>query len=190
MGSFEDVIRKALEEKGKEAFDKAVKYARYKTQEDFNTELIKEITAKTGHKNFAATVFVETNLESDGTLDYEIFTEEAWINGMYESNSSFHKGFGGWSPIEEHYGMSKYEFWELKSEGYEGHAGGVDPDWLVDNFWKGIEFYTNGWPRGAAEYLFVGTRRVVSADAVATAWINKYKSNKIYQKYIIEALGK
>ena len=184
------ITRKVCEELGQEAINQAVRYAQYKTQNDFNTKLIEEVASKTGHETLASTIFVETSLGGSGSnLNYQIYTEEAWIDGVYQSNSSFHPGSNGWSSIGEHYGMSNYEFWELKAEGYSGNAGGVDSDWLVDNFWKGIEYYTNGWPLRSAEYLFVGTRSVVSAESVVNAWIARYKANKTYQNYIIEALG-
>ena len=175
----------------KEVERQAVAYARYKVHEDFNTELIEEIGKKTGHPNLAATCFVDIDLNSDDSLSVHIYNDASWIEGEYHSNSSFHPGSGGWTSVGEHYGMSKDEFWELKFSGESGgDYGGIDTEWIADNFWDGIEYFTNGWPRGTAEYLSVGTRNVVSAISVIEKYFNKYKSSNTYQKYIMEAIAR
>lgn len=191
MGSFWDDYYKAVEDITKEVNDRAVSYARYKVQEDFNTELIKEVAKKTGHKNLATTVFVDVSLESDDSLKVHFYNDASWIEGDYHSNSSFHQSGGKWSSVSEHYGLSKDDFWDMKfNEGYGGDAHGtVDSDWLADNFWDGIIYYTNGWPRGAAEYLYVGKRHEKSAESVMDEYVKKYISNGRYQRYIMEAIS-
>ena len=175
----------------KEVERQAVAYARYKVQEDFNTELIEEIGKKTGHPNLAATCFVDIDLNSDDSLSVHIYNDASWIEGEYHSNSSFHPGSGGWTSVGEHYGMSKDEFWENKYFGQEGDKsyGVVDPEWLADNFWDGVYYATNGWPRSDAEFLSVYKYQDVSAISVIKAYYNNYVNSNTFQKYIQEEIN-
>lgn len=184
---YNDAVNKITDD----AKEQALKYARYKVQEDFNTELIKEIAKKTGHPNLAATCFVDIDLNSDDSLSVHIYNDASWIEGEYSSNSSFHQGSGKWKSISAHYEMTRDEFWDLKFSG-EDHKdyGGIDAEWIADNFWDGIEYYTNGWPRGDAEYLQVFTRNVVPAISVIEKYFNRYKASNTYQKYIMEAISR
>ena len=87
--------------------------------------------------------------------------------------------------------MSKDEFWENKYVGQEGDKsyGVVDPEWLADNFWDGVYYATNGWPRSDAEFLSVYKYQDVSAISVIEAYYNNYVRSNIFQKYIQEEIN-
>lgn len=180
----------AVEQIRKDAEKQAIARARYRVQDDFNRELISEIAQKTGHENLAATCFVDVDLSSDDDLDVRIYNDWTVIEGFYSSNSSFHQSGGKWQSVTEHYGMSKDEFWERKYSGEDGgDYGVVDPEWLADNFWDGVYYATNGWPRGGAEFLSVYRYNDVSAISVIKSYYNRYLRSNKFQKYIQEELN-
>ena len=163
--------------------------ARYRVQDDFNRELVDEIANKTGHENLAATCFVNVNLESDDSLDVHVYNDGSVIDGLYNSNSSFHQSGGKWRSVAKHYNMSKDEFWEKKSEGYSGDYGILDTEWLADNFWDGVYYATNGWPIGSAEFLSVYKYNDVSAISVIKSYYNRYVNSNKFQKYVQEEIN-
>ena len=163
--------------------------ARYRVQDDFNRELVDEIANKTGHENLAATCFVDVNLESDDSLDVHVYNDGSVIDGLYNSNSSFHQSGGKWRSVAQHYNMSKYEFWEKKSEGYSGDYGILDVEWLADNFWDGVYYATNGWPRSDAEFLSVYRYSDVSAISVIKSYYNRYVNSNKFPKYVQEEIN-
>lgn len=187
---YKNVYGDIPEQIAKEIGKKATARARYRVQEDFNRELVNEIAGKTGHENLAATCFVDVNLESDDSLDVHVYNDWSVIDGFYSSNSSFHKSGGKWESVTAHYSMSKGEFWELKEEGYGGESHGiVDPEWLADNFWDGVYYATNGWPRSSAEFLSVYKYNDVSAISVIKSYHDRYVRSNKFQKYIQEEIN-
>lgn len=191
MGSdFYKDYKKAIEQISEDVKEEAIARARYRVQDDFNRGLIKEIANKTGHENLATTCFVDVNLESDDSLDVHVYNDWTMIDGLYSSNSSFHQSGGKWESITEHYSMSKEEFWYKKeNENYSGDYGAVDPEWLADNFWDGVYYATNGWPRSDAEFLSVYRYHDVSAISVIKSYYNRYVNSNKFHKYIIEAIN-
>ena len=165
--------------------------ARYRVQDDFNRDLLKQIADKTEHPRLAATCFVDVELGSNDNLDVHVYNDWRQIDGLFSSNSSFHQSGEKWKSVTEHYGMSKDEFWEKKYFGEEGNKsyGVVDPEWLADNFWDGIYYATNGWPRSDAEFLTVYRYQDVSAISVIEAYYNNYVRSNIFQKYIQEEIN-
>ena len=177
----------------------AVARARYRVQDDFNRELIKEIATKTEHENLAATCFVDVNLESDDSLDVHVYNDWTVIDGLYNSNSSFHQSGGEWKSVVDNYSTSREEFWSnlesMKDEygdewrRHRGNYGTVDPEWLADNFWDGVYYTTNGWPRSSAEFLSVYKYHDVSALSVIKSYYNRYLRSNKFQKYIQEEIN-
>ena len=191
MGSdFYKDLDNAYKKITKETEKIAVARARYRVQDDFNRELINEIADRTEHENLAATCFVDVNLESDDSLDVHVYNDWTVIDGLYNSNSSFHQSGDKWQSVTEHYGMSRDEFWEQKFNGEDsGNYGTVDPEWLADNFWDGVYYATNGWPRSDAEFLSVYRYRDVSAISVIKSYYNRYLRSNKFQKYIQEEIN-
>lgn len=186
---FRDDFKRVVEEKRKIAAEEAVRRAAYRVQEDFNTELIEEIASRTGHPNLATTCFVDITANGEKGYHYHIYNDASMIDGLFSSNSSFHQGSGGWTPVAQHYGMSQAEFWARKENGEDGgDYGGIDPWWLADNFWDGVYWATNGWPRGNAEFLSSFPYNDVSAISVIKAYCKRYEKSKRYQKYVNEEL--
>ena len=191
MGStFDKDYKNAVEQIRKDIEEQAIARARYRVQDDFNRELVKEIANKTGHENLAATCFVDIDLGSNNDLDVHVYNDWTVIDGLYSSNSSFHQSGGKWRSIEEHYSMSKSEFWAMKEEGYGGGSyGTVDPEWLADNFWDGVYYATNGWPRSDAEFLSVYKYHDTSAISVIQSYYKRYVNSNKFQKYIQEEIN-
>ena len=192
MGSdFYKDYEAAVEQIRKDAAAEAVARARYRVQDDFNRDLLKQIADRTDHPRLAATCFVDVELGSNDDLDVHVYNDWRQIDGLFSSNSSFHQSGGKWKSVTEHYGMSKDEFWEKKYFGEEGDKsyGVVDPEWLADNFWDGIYYATNGWPRSDAEFLSVYRYQDVSAISVIEAYYNNYVRSNTFQKYIQEEIN-
>lgn len=188
--SFSDEYKRIVEKKRKMAAEEAIKRATYRVQEDFNRELVDEIARKTGHEHLATTCFAAITPVGDSGFHYHIYNDASMIDGLFRSNSSFHQGNGGWTPVSQHYGMSKEEFWERKAMGEDGgDFGGVDAEWLADNFWDGIYWATNGWPRSDADFLSSYQYNDVSAISVIKSYCKRYERSKRYQKYVEEELN-
>ena len=186
---FRDDFNRIVEQKRKIAAEEAVRRASYRVQNDFNTELIEEIAVRTGHPNLATTCFVDISPNGESGCHYHIYNDASMIDGLFKSNSSFHQGSGGWTPVAQHYGMSKAEFWERKAMGEDGgDFGGIDAEWLADNFWDGIYWATNGWPRSEADFLVSYHYSDVSALSVIKSYCKRYAASKRFQKYVNEEL--
>ena len=173
-----------IAEKAQEAYG----IARAKAQRDFDNEIVNFVASYTGHPTLAQTVFAELNLNSID-LDVEEYTNSDYIYGVFESNSDFHPGVENWKRVSKLRGMSKDEFWDRKLSGElsGGDYGGVESDWLTDNFWKGIVVGTNGWPRGEAEFLSVIRSSGVSGQNAVNQYVKNYNASGRYPEYIREA---
>lgn len=173
-----------------EKMQEACAIARAKVQEDFDNEIVDFVAKYTGHHTLSQTVFVTVSLDSID-LDVDTYTNSDYIFGVFTSNSDFHPGVENWKRVSKLKGMSKDEFWDRKLSGQleGGNYGGVESDWLTDNFWSGIVVGTNGWPRGDAEFLSVIRSRGKSGNDAAKQYVDKYKASGRYQAYILEALG-
>lgn len=193
MGSdfFKD-LNDAYENVRSDVADRATARARYRVQEDFNRELIKEIALQTGHKTLAAICFVEITIDNNDFLDIHAYHDWNLLEGKYSSRSSFHKSGDTWTSIADHYSMSKSEFWEKKeNEGYGGGSyGKVNPEWIADNFWDGTYIATNGWPLGDAEFLHVYEYRDIGAADVIEDYRKKYVRSGRFDKYVQEAINR
>ena len=192
MGSnYHKDIKKAVEQIRSEAEKEAHARARYRAQNDFNTELIDEIAQKTGHETLACTCYANVTLDSYDNLDVRVANDWTVIEGIYSSKSSYHQYGGRWRSIKQHYKMHKDEFWERKESGndIDGGYGTVDAEWMADNFWDGIVYVTNGWPLGDAEYLNVFTVHETSAISVIESYFNRYLKSKRFNRYIQEELN-
>ena len=185
--TYDDAVETIRAGVAKEAYARA----RYRVQDDFNRDLLKQIADKTEHPRLAATCFVDVALGSNDDLNVRVYNDWRQIDGLFSSNSSFHQSGEKWQSVTEHYGMSKDEFWENKYFGQEGDKsyGVVDPEWLADNFWDGVYYATNGWPRSDAEFLSVYKYQDVSAISVIKAYYNNYVRSNIFQKYIQEEIN-
>ena len=182
-----DYINEILADVQEEVFARA----RYRAQVDFNTEMIDEIADRTGHKNLANTCFVVVDESSKQKLKLDFYTDDSVIDGLYKSNSSFHKGGSKWKSITEHYRMSKYDFWESKFNGEDSEDyGSVDTDWITDNFWKGIYHATNGWPNSPYDdFLHVYTYRDLSAEQVCNEYTDRYIAQNRFGYYVQEEIN-
>ena len=185
--TYDDAVETIRADAAKEAYARA----RYRVQDDFNRDLLKQIADKTDHPRLAATCFVDVEWGSNDDLDVHVYNDWRQIDGLFSSNSSFHQSGEKWKSVTEHYGMSKDEFWEKKYFGEEGNKsyGVVDPEWLADNFWDGIYYATNGWPRSDAEFLSVYRYQDVSAISVIKDYYNNYVNSNTFQKYIQEEIN-
>ena len=197
--TFDKDYKNAVEQIRKDVEAQAIARARYRVQDDFNRELINEIAKKTGHENLAATCFVDIDLSSNNDLDVHVYNDWTVIEGLYSSNSSFHQKGGKWRSVEKNYSTSKDEFWDelnsLKDEygedwrKHRGNYGTVDPEWLADNFWDGVYYATNGWPRSDAEFLSVYKYHDTSAISVIQSYYKRYVNSNKFQKYIQEEIN-
>lgn len=179
------------EQIAKEVEKVAVARARYRVQEDFNRELISEIARKTDHENLAATCFVEIDSDGSGGLITEFYTDDDMIAGLYSSNSSFHKSGDKWESVSAHHSMSREEFWEKKFEGYGDEPHGiVDTEWIVDNFYFGRYYATNGWPRGNADFLRVYPFKGVPVEPIIESYRKRYVASNRFNKYVQEEINR
>lgn len=188
--TFDKDLNNAYEQIRKETEKKAVARARYRVQEDYNTELINEIANKTGHENLAAACFVDIDLDSKDSLNVRAYHDWTMIEGLYSSKSSFHQRGDQWKSIDEHYTMSREEFWEKKENDYGGGSFGVvDTEWIMDNFWDGVYWVTNGWPLGNAEFLHAWeVNAEVSAESIIESYHDRYVRSNRFQRYIQEEI--
>lgn len=193
MGSFYKDLEAAAQALGEEVAERAYAAARYKVQEDFNKELVPYVAKMTGHNNLAATVFAEVQLNSRNDLNVDMYTEEGYVAGLFQSKSSYHPGYEGWQEVSKFKSMTRSQFWAMRLSGEDedhGTYGGIEADWVTDNFWKGIQYVTNGWPLGGAEMLEVWTENEdVSGEEAVSAYISKYTSDGRYAAHIQEAIN-
>lgn len=177
----------------REIAERAYAIARYDVQEDFNNELSAYVADVTGHSNLANTCFVEVELDSYNYLKVNKYTESAYVAGVFSSNSSYHRGFEGWEIVRKFKTMSRDEFWDMRLSGEdEDHRnyGGVDSDWVTDNFWDGIVYSTNGWPLSNADFLAVYKSHEISAATAVEDYINAYIGQGRFPRHIQNAINK
>lgn len=168
----------------------AIARAQYRVQRDFHTHLIKKIAEDTGHENLAQACYFM--LKPNGIdIEAESYYDASFIEGFYESSSSYHQDGGKWRSVRKNYQLSRYDFWEMHFAGETGGSyGEVEEDWIMKNFWNGIEYVTNGWPLSkSAEYLSTSKRKVVSAYDVAKKFIDDYDAKGYYKKYLQQEMN-
>lgn len=186
---FRDDFKRVVEKKRKVAADEAMKRAVYRVQEDFNNEFVEVLAERTGHPNLATTCFVDVTPNGEKGLHYRFYNDASMIDGIFSSHSSFHKSGGKWTIVEDNYGLSREEFWARKATGESGGSFGVvNSEWLADNFWDGIYWATNGWPRSDAEFLHSYKYHDVSALSAIKDYVERYKASNRFQKYVNEEL--
>jgi len=186
-------IEEVAKELGSAIMSQVYSNARYEVQNDFNNELVDYVANGTGHDRLAATVFVEVSLDSYDDLDVNQYVEPAYVAGVYTSKSSYHPGYEGWKVVKKFKTMSKDEFWEMRESGEDadhGTYGGVDAEWMTNNFWDGIVYCTNGWPLGNAEFLSVFVTKETPASSVVENYIHEYQMSNRYIKHIRKELNK
>lgn len=168
--------------------------ARYEAQNDFNKELVPYVAKRTGHDHLAATVFIEVELDSQNDLKYDVYTEEAYVAGLFKSRSSYHPGYEGWEEVDKFKSMTRAQFWRMRFSGADAEHetyGGVEADWVTDNFWEGIKYVTNGWPLTKARKLSVKTKNEnVSGEDATKEYIDRYISEGRYAAHIQNAINK
>ena len=178
---------------GTEIAERAYAAARYDVQDDFNNELVDYVARATGHESLAATVFVEVELDSYDYLNVNKYTEAAYVYGVYKSKSSYHQGYEGWKVVRKFKTMSKDEFWEMRESGADAdhkNYGGVDSEWMTDNFWDGIVYCTNGWPLGEADFLSEFIIREKSAASAVDDYIHAYQASNRFAKHVQKEINK
>lgn len=168
-----------------ERYAEAVSRAQYKVQVDFHTKAIKHIAKQTGHVNLAQACYFMLR-PSGIDIDAEIFYDASAIYGFYKSHSSFHKSGGAWRVVESNKDLANYDFWEMHYNGETGGSyGQVEEEWIMENFWNGRKYVTNGWPLNKnAEYLSGHYVETVSAYDVAQGFIDDYIAAGYYERYI------
>ena len=168
----------------------ATQRAQYRVQRDFHKKPIELIAKQTGHVNLAQACYCM--LDSSGIdINVEIYYDASFIEGFYKSNSSFHQSGGGWSIVRKNKNLSTYDFWEMHYNGETGGSyGAVEEEWIMENFWYGRQYVTNGWPLSkSAEYLSGHYKETVSAYDVAQNFIDDYIAEGHYERYIQEEIN-
>ena len=186
--NWKDAAKRMAQSRVDQYIDEANDRARTRAQHDMNDEGVKYIAARTGHNNLAAACFFEYDI-NDTRMRVEIVPDGSVLDGYYKSRSSYHQGGGKWSSVSENYGISRSEFWDgIRAEPRD--AGTPSGDWIMENFWLGIVYITNGWPLAKnAEYLSVTEARTIAAQDVAQEYLDNYNSSGRYQAYVAEELN-
>ena len=188
-------LKKFIKEAGQEACQRARIYAKAKVQNDFDEKLIQELAKITGHEHLAATCYVDVYLDDNGHLSTDMYNDYAVLNpDDFKSNSSFHQSGAPWTTATENVGLHKDDFWEQYSLRKDGELetaqhGRLDLEWVTDNFWDGIVWKTNGWPRGDADILSAYPDKEIPAVKLIESYIRKYNKSQRYWQYIQEGLG-
>ena len=173
-----------------EVVAEATQRAMYRVQRDFHTKPIEEIAKETGHVNLAQACYCMLNTKGND-IEVDIYYDASFIEGFFKSNSSYHQDGGKWRSVRKNYNLSSYDFWEMHYNGETGGSyGEVDEEWIMKNFWNGVQYGTNGWPRSkTAEYLSTYKKLTVSAYDVAKNFINDYIAEGHYEKYIQQEIS-
>lgn len=169
---------------------KATQRAMKRVQRDLHKKPIEEIAEKTGHPTLAQACYCM--LTSDGTdIDVEIYYDASFIEGFFNSFSSYHQDGGAWRVVRSNKGLSSYDFWEMHFNGETGGSyGEVEESWIMDNFWRGRQYVTNGWPLNKSEeYLRGHYESTVSAYDVAANYVDQYIADGYYEQYIQEEIN-
>lgn len=183
-------LKKEAKKRTSEVVAEATQRAMYRVQRDFHTKTVQEIANKTGHQNLSQACYCM--LTTKGTdIEVDIYYDASFIEGFFKSNSSYHQDGGKWRSVRKNYGLSSYDFWEMHYNGETGGSyGSVDEEWIMKNFWNGVEYSTNGWPLSKSEeYLQVYRTKVVSAYDVAKNFIDDYIAEGHYEQYIEEEIN-
>lgn len=186
-----DELKKEARKRVSGVVAEATQRAMYRVQRDFHTKVIDEIANQTGHANLAQACYCMLNPQG-GDIAVDIYYDASFIDGFFSSNSSFHKSGSPWRVVKSNYGLSSYDFWEMRLNGeYEGGSyGAVMDTWIMQNFWNGVKYSTNGWPRARSEeYLEVYKTRTVAAYDVAQGFIDDYIAAGHYEQYIQEEMN-
>lgn len=186
MGKIWDFADKDIKDYLRGKKGKVHRQLKYRIQEDFNEEAIKKIADETGHPNLAQGCYFNIDV-SPNSVDMDIFYDPFGV-AIQTSNSEWHIGIGsGWHTSKTTHNMASEQYNEAKIRGdiIPVNMGGVDPNWVFENFWEGYEWYTNGWPR-VPGYLEVGRRETKGAYDVAMEYIeNYYKTIDLYIQQIL-----
>lgn len=181
-------LREEAKKRTSDVLAKATERAIYRVQRDFHTKPIEEIAEKTGHNTLAQACYCMLDVKGSN-IDIDIYYDASFIDGIYESNSSYHQDGGKWRSVRKNYNLSSYDFWEMFYNGETGGSyGEIESEWIMKNFWNGVEYSTNGWPRGSAEYLQIIKGKTTSAYSVAQNFINNYIAEGHYEAYIQEEM--
>lgn len=185
LGELEAFAKKAVGSVAKEAIGRAM----YRVQRDFHTKTVQTIADATGHDTLAQACYCMLNT-SGNDIEVDIYYDPSFIIGMLNSNSSYHQGGGKWRSVGKNYKLSRYDFWEMHENGETGgNYGLLDENWVMKNFWNGVQYVTNGWPLSDAEYLDAYPISTVSAYDVAKEYIDNYISEGHYEKYIQQEMN-
>jgi hypothetical protein len=185
-----DELKKEARARTSEVVAKATERAMYRVQRDLHTKPIEAIAKETGHGNLAQACYCM--LTTKGTnIDVEIYYDASFIEGFYKSNSSYHQDGGAWRVVRKNKGLSSYDFWEMHYNGETGGSyGAVEETWIMDNFWNGREYVTNGWPLSkSAEYLSGHYQNTTSAYDVAANFVDQYIADGYYEQYVQEEIN-
>jgi hypothetical protein len=183
-------LEKEAKKRVSEVVAEATQRAQYRVQRDFHTKTIDVIAKETGHVNLAQACFCMLN-NKGSDINVEIYYDESFIEGFFRSNSSFHQDGGRWKVAKQNQNLSVYDFWDMHyNDETGGSYGEVEEDWIMENFWNGREYVTNGWPLSkSAEYLSGHYRETVSAYEVAQNFIDNYIAEGHYERYIQEEIN-
>ena len=188
--SLMQMIEREVKRQAQPILDAAAQRAAYRVQTDFHTKAIETIAKKTKHPTLSQACYCMLTGRSDG-IEVDIYYDASVIDGFFESNSRYHKGGGSWSIVTQNQGLSMYDFWENYDEADVTQHGEVDHEWIMENFWNGYEWRTNGWPLpGGGEFLETWRVRTISAYDVAQQYIDNYIAKGYYGKYISEEIGR
>ena len=183
-------LKKEAQKRTSEVYAKAAQRAMYRVQRDLHTKAVEYIAEKTGHENLAQACYCM--LDNNGLdINVDIYYDASVIEGFFKSNSSYHQDGGEWRTVRKNRNLSTYDFWEMHYNGETGGSyGEVGEDWIMENFWNGREYITNGWPLSKSEeYLRVSKRKVKSAYDVAKDFIDYYNEQGFYNLYLQEEIN-
>lgn len=188
--SWMKLVEKEAKRQGQEIMAEAVQRAAYRVQRDFHTKAIDAIALQTGHPTLSQACYCM--LEMNGSdIEVDIYYDASVIDGFFESSSAYHKSGEPWKVVRHNQNLSSYDFWD---EFYDRdddvkQYGAVDHKWIMNNFWNGYEWKTNGWPLpGGGEFLQTWKERTVSAYDVAKEYVANYISEGYYGKYVNEEI--
>jgi hypothetical protein len=185
------MLEKEIKKAAQPVIDEAVQRAAYRVQRDFHTKAIDTIARKTKHPTLSQACYCMLTGKGSG-IEVDIYYDASAIDGFFVSKSRYHKSGAPWTEAKETHGVSSYDFWSNYDEDVRvPQYGEVDSNWLMDNFWNGYEWRTNGWPLpGGGEFLETWKVRTISAYDVAQKYIDDYIAKGYYGRYIKEEMKK
>lgn len=174
---YEDIIKNALPKFA----DNITSYAKSEL-EDFVAEY-------TGHKNLSKSI--ELKAQVIGPLAIKLIgsSDATKLSRSFKSNSSLHKEGEPWK-IAPTSNISAIDYFHAKKNGdIGGQYGALDLEWVLDNFWFGIETWTNGWPRtGGNSKLLFTKHNVPSAHKALDLFVDRYENNGMLDKHLDMAI--